>query len=99
MVKRVLAMNCIIQAQIGDFSLNRNLTVNGRHPYVLRASAISPYNGRAYEFKSDAIWNDLTPILHAYNITKVPVYVNPQNYEEYYMDTKYFQQYLGNEMK
>lgn len=99
MVKRVIAMNCIIQAQIGDFSIDGSLMVNGRHPFVLRASAISPYDGQAYEFRSDAIWNDLRPILQAYNITKVPVYVNPQNYKEYYMDMTNINQYLGNGVK
>lgn len=99
MIKRVIAMNYIIQAQIGDFSIDGSLMVNGRHHFVLRASAISPYNGQAYEFRSDAIWNDLRPILQAYNISKVPVYVNPQNYKEYYMDMTIINQYLGNGVK
>ena len=92
-IKRVLAMNFIIQAQIVDF---RRGYLSSRIPtYILKASAISPSDGKKYIFKSDAILHNLTPILHSYNITKVPVYVNPQNYNEYYVDMKFFQQYLG----
>lgn len=92
-IKRVLAMNFIIQAQIVEFRrgyLNRRIST-----YILKASAISPTDGKKYIFKSDAILHNLTPILHSYNITTVPVYVNPQNYNEYYVDMKFFQQYLG----
>ena len=92
-IKRVLAMNFIIQAEIVDF--RRGYLNRGISTYILKASAISPYDGKKYIFKSDAILHNLTPILRSYNITKVPVYVNPQNYNEYYVDMKFFQQYLG----
>lgn len=93
---KVLKYNTIIQANINSFDLNTSLVVNGRHPYVLRASAISPYDGLIYNFESDSIMTDLTPVFEAYKITKVPVYVNPQNYKEYYIDIDSFKIYIGN---
>ena len=45
-IKRVLAMNFIIQAQIVDF---RRGYLSGRiSTYILKASAISPYDGKRY---------------------------------------------------
>lgn len=93
---RVLKYNMIIQANISGCEINRNLAVNGRHPYILIATAISPYDGLIYTFKSDSIWNNLTTTIETYNITTVPVYVNPQNYKEYYVDIDSFKRYLGN---
>ena len=94
--KRIRESNIVIQANINSFDFNRSLSINGRHPYILIASAIAPYDGLIYTFESDSIWDDLTPILQNYNITTVPVYVNPQNYKEYYMDIDSFKKYLGN---
>lgn len=93
--KRVLGYNFIIKANISSFDLNTRLTVNGKHPYILTATIMSPYDGLMYTFKSDSIWTDLTLIIENYNIKTVPVYVNPQNYKEYYVDLDYFKQYLG----
>lgn len=94
--KRLLSSNVIIQANIVSFDYDRSISVNHRHPFMLIASAISPYDGMTYNFKSEPIWNDLGPILEQYNIKTVPVYVNPQNYKEYHVDIDYFKNYLGN---
>lgn len=94
--KKVMAFNNIIQANITSFDINNNVTVNGRHPYILIATVMSPYDGLIYTFKSDSIWNDMTPLFQNYNITTVPVYVNPQNYKEYYVDIDSFNRYFGN---
>lgn len=94
--KKIIAMNCIIQAQISGIETNYSVTVNGRHPFLLMASAISPYDGKVYTFKSESFWSDLTLVLQQYNITQVPVYVNPSNYNEYYVDIDIFKQYVGN---
>lgn len=94
--KRLLNSKFIIQAKIIDFVINGSISVNGKHPYMLVASTISPYDGNTYVFNSDSVWNDLNPIIKQYNITTVPVYVNPQNYKEYYLDIDIFNQYLDN---
>ena len=94
--KRILGYNFIIQANITNFSINRSVKVNGKSPYIMIANTISPYDGKTYVFKSDSIWNDLSNVLQTYNIKTVPVYVNPNNYKEYYIDIDFFKQYLGN---
>jgi hypothetical protein len=57
---------------------------------------MSPYDGKLYTFKSEYFWQDVTPILQRYNITTIPVYINPNNYKEYVVDISQIKNYLGN---
>lgn len=94
--KKVLSYNYVIHANIVGFNLNTSLSVNGRHPYRLDATYINPSDGKIYSYNSEAIWTDLTPILNSRQITTIPVYVNPNNFAEYYMDISSLQQFIGN---
>lgn len=91
---KILKYNFIIQANIVNCVLNENILINGVHPHNLIATIMSPYDGLTYTFKSESIMKDLTPIIQAYSINTVPVYVNPQNYKEYYVDIDYFKRYF-----
>lgn len=94
--KRVLSYNYVIQASIVGFSLDTSTSVNGRCPYRLDATYISPIDGKLYTYKSDQLWADLTPILEQRQITTIPVYVNPNNYAEYYVDISSLKNLIGN---
>lgn len=94
--KKVLSYNYVIHADIVSFNLNTSLSVNGRHPYRLDATYINPLDGKIYSYSSEAIWTDLTPVLNSRQITTIPVYVNPNNFAEYYMDISGLQQFIGN---
>ncbi len=94
--KRVLSYNYVIQANIVGFNIDSSVSVNGRCPYRLEANYISPIDGKLYSYRSDNIWSDLTPILEQRQITTIPVYVNPNNYAEYYMDISSLKNVIGN---
>ncbi len=94
--KRVLSYNYVIQANIVGFNIDSSVSVNGRCPYRLEANYISPIDGKLYSYRSDNIWSDLTPILEQRQITTIPVYVNPNNYAEYYMDISSLKNFIGN---
>lgn len=94
--QKVLSYNYIIQASIVGVKLNRTFQVNGRNPYYIEANYISPIDGKLYTYKSESIWQEVTPILTMRQITTIPVYVNPNNYAQYYVDIQSITQYLGN---
>ena len=93
--KRVMAYNYIISGVISNVDVNRSIAVNGRNPFIIEASYQNPLDGLFYYFKSDHIWQDITPIIKQMNITAVPIYVNPNNYKEYYMHTDTITQYIA----
>ena len=94
--KRVLSYNYVIQASIVGCSIDTTVSINGRCPYRLEANYISPLDGKLYSYKSDELWADVTPILTQRQITTIPVYVNPNNYAEYYMDISALKNLIGN---
>ncbi len=94
--KKILAYNYVIQANIVGFNVDTSITVNGRNPYRLEANYINPNDGKIYSYRSEDIWIDLTLILTQMQITTIPVYVNPNNFGEYYMDITNLKQYIGN---
>jgi Protein of unknown function (DUF3592). len=95
-IKRVMSYNYRINATIINVSMNTSVMINGRHPYILESNCMSPADGKLYNFRSEDLWQDVTPILQQFNIKTIPVYVNPQNYAEYVVDVSQIKQYLGN---
>ena len=84
--KRVIKYNYLIEADIKNVELKSNISINGRHPYILIATAISPKNGMLHIFESEYFFEDIKYNLQANNIRKVLVYVNPNNYDKYYVN-------------
>lgn len=84
----------IITAEIKELVINRNTTVNGRHPYQIICSA--NIDGIVYSFKSDNIWFDISTIVTGLGIKQVQVYINPMKPDEYHVDVDSLKQYLGN---
>ncbi len=94
--KKLLSYNYVIQANIVGINLDTSLSVNGRNPYRLEANYINPNDGKIYSYRSEEFWIDITPILTQMQITTIPVYVNPNNYAEYYVDVSNLKQFIGN---
>lgn len=94
--KKVLAYNYVIQANIVGFNIDTSVAINGRNPYRLEANYVNPNDGKIYSYRSEEIWVDLTPILSQMQLTTVPVYVNPNNFAEYYMDITNLTKFIGN---
>lgn len=93
---KLLAYNYVIHANIVGFNLDTSVSINGRNPYRMEATYINPADGKLYTYKSDALWADLSPVLAQRQITTIPVYVNPNNFSEYYVDIRELQNYIGN---
>ena len=74
-----------IDATIAEIGFNRSLSVNGRSPYVIRCQAVNPEDGKLYTFQSDNLWYNPQEFLQ--NITTLSVYINPNNYKQYTVDT------------
>ena len=82
---RLLEEGQRIQADILEVDYDTRISVNGRYPLVIRCQAVNPADGCVYVFQSQAFWFDPTPFLG--NRTQLPVYVDPDNYRRYAVDT------------
>lgn len=84
---RLLAEGTLIYADITEVALDIRFESNGRHPLVIWCQALNPEDGRVYIFRSEGIWYDPRPYLDDADIRQLPVYVDPDNYKHYAVDT------------
>ncbi|WP_367924436.1 hypothetical protein [uncultured Ruthenibacterium sp.] len=75
-----------ILADIVEVGYDTRVCVNGRYPLVIRCQAVNPADGCVYVFQSQAFWFDPAPFLG--DRTQLPVYVDPDNYRHYAVDTE-----------
>jgi len=76
-----------IEATVSEINMNYNLTVNGRHPYVIYCIYEDIYSGVQHRFKSGNIWNNPEPIIQQGTVLKV--YVNSHSdFSKYYVDVE-----------
>lgn len=68
---------------------NTSYAVNGVHPYNIVCEWNNPQDNKKYTFKSENIWDDPQRIIEEKNIKTVPVYINPENKKQYFMDLDY----------
>ena len=83
---RLLKEGQRINADIIEIGYDTRVTVNGRCPLVIRCQAVNPADGCVYVFQSQPFWFDPAPFLG--NRTQLPVYVDPDNYRHYAVDTE-----------
>ncbi|MBE5961614.1 MAG: hypothetical protein E7256_09585 [Lachnospiraceae bacterium] len=74
----------VIYAPVSRVEINRMMSVNRRHPYIIICQYKNPEDGKQYTFRSRGIWYDPAPYIS--NVTDMPVYVKRGNYKYYYMD-------------
>ena len=84
--KKLKSTGQLINAQITNVFVDYNLTVNGRHPYKIECGYLAP-NGQYFQFVSKGVWTN--PQYFIGNVC--PVYVNPNNPNEYYVDTSWLE--------
>lgn len=70
------------EADIINITVNRNVRVNGRHPYIVDCQVADAFTGVTSLYRSKNIYEDI----NVYGIVKVPVYVDPKNPSKYYVD-------------
>ncbi|MBO5376098.1 MAG: DUF3592 domain-containing protein [Bacilli bacterium] len=93
-IKNLKSTGKIITAEINEVIINRNTTVNGRHPYQVICSA--NIDGVMYTFTSDDIWFDISMVVTGLGIKQVQVYINPMKPSEYHVDVENLKQYISN---
>lgn len=76
----------ILNAQYLYVKTNLLYRVNNRHPFNIYCESNELFDGQTHKFKSENIWYDPTNIINDNNINHFKVYVNPNNYKQYYMD-------------
>ena len=84
---QLLAGGTCIYADIVDVAMDTRFRFNGRCPLVVYCQALNPEDGRVYIFRSEGIWYDPRPYLEDAGATVLPVYVDPDNYKHYAVDT------------
>lgn len=84
---RLLAEGTCIYAGITEVAMDTRFRFNGRHPLVICCQAQNPEDGRVYTFRSEGIWYDPRPYLDDADAETLPVYVDPNNYKHYAVDT------------
>ena len=79
---KLLKSGNYVMAEIFEVELNYNVTVNMRHPYVVRCRYQDSY-GNVHIFKSRNLLFDPTDL---FKDQMVKVYVDGENYKNYYVD-------------
>jgi len=78
-----------IMVEIEKISVNKKITVNGKHPYKIYAKYLNPQTNEMQIFKSKNLWDDPTKYLTEKNITRIEVWIDPRNYKKYLMNTDF----------
>ena len=84
---QLLAEGICIYADITEVAMDTRFRFNGRCPLVIYCQAQNPEDGRVYIFRSEDIWYDPRPYLDDAGAEVLPVYVDPDNYKRYAVDT------------
>ncbi len=79
----VIEMGCTVDAVITEICPDYSITVNGRHPWMLRCSYDDPETNRVYEFTTHTEGFHPSPRLIGGTVT---VFVDPYDYTRYAVD-------------
>ena len=79
----VIEMGCTVEAVITEICPDYSITVNGRHPWMLRCSYDDPATNRVYEFTTHTEGFHPSPRLIGGTVT---VFVDPYDYTRYAVD-------------
>ena len=84
--KKLLSTGKKLYATVEQIVVNTQFTSNGRNPYLIYCTYRDEYKDLIYRFKSDNIWTDPNLIIKPGD--SIQVYVNPEDYSHYYVDTR-----------
>ncbi len=73
-----------IWATIEEWSVNRNVSMNGSHPIRLDCKYEDPYSGEVYLYRSGDFWGRRPDLVGL----SIAVFVDPQDPQNYYVDTE-----------
>lgn len=78
-----------IEARITGTPLRTNISVNGRHPWVIEAQWQNPVTARIHIFESDYLWFDPASYLKQETVT---VLIDAKDPRQYHMDVGFLPQ-------
>lgn len=84
--KKIRETGRTLYATVYEIDYATNYTFNGRHPYIVYCSYRDDYKDIEYRFKSEYIW--VNPEPHITLGSMVRVYVEENNYKNYYVDVE-----------
>lgn len=84
--KRLKENGELVYANYVETILNRNYSVNGKHPYNVICEWNNPEDNKKYILKSKNIWTNPENIIEEKNIKTFPVYINQENKKQYIID-------------
>lgn len=79
----------LVAAKFISVDMNRHVTVNRRHPFIIRCEWKDTLTGETYAFKSGFIWTDPGPVIDTNR--KIDVYIDRNNPRKYYVDLAPFE--------
>lgn len=80
---RVFSEGMKLEAKIHRISYNSSVTINGKSPHIIECSYRDPRNNFLHVFKSENVFKDITLLKEG---DPIFVYVNPVDYNQYYVD-------------
>lgn len=84
--KNLLTNGRVLYATVDEITWNGSMTVNGQNPYLILCSYKDEYQDVIYRFKSNNLWID--PI-HVFPVgSTIEVYVDPNDYSNYYVNAE-----------
>lgn len=84
--EKLLSSGRQLYATIEKISIKTNYSSNGKNPYLIYCTYKDEYKDLIYRFKSDPIWTDPNLVLKPGDTIRV--YVSPEDYSHYYVDTE-----------
>lgn len=84
--KKIRFTGRCLYATVDEVRFDKGYTVNGRHPYVIYCNYQDCYKDIIYHFKSERLWIDYEPAFMVGSVIKV--YVEENNYKNYYVDAE-----------
>ncbi|MBE5996731.1 MAG: hypothetical protein E7240_05160 [Lachnospiraceae bacterium] len=82
-MKKLIRDGNFVYAQICGIAQNTSVQINGRHPFVVECRYQDPFTGIVHIFKSRDLMFDPSGMILNPNVA---VYVNPKNYDSYFVD-------------
>jgi len=81
-IRSLIQAGNYVMAVFTESRLAANITINGVHPHVAILQHTDSF-GNLHVFQSEPVMADLAPMLKG---REIPVYVEPYNYDNYYVD-------------
>lgn len=83
-IKNLIETGYYIHAEVDRIEKNYGYSRNRQHPYVAYCTHVDEETGRKYRFNSPNMWRNPEPVIRVG--TRLKVYVDRQNYANYYVD-------------